>query len=310
MILFWKRDRQTDSSSEHFLIQLSTVRRHFPLMKGDMWDMRGEPHHLVMDQVQSFMTKEGVKPHSTNILLLYLTSDVADHQDIEEIMKHLKITTLLLIRNLGRSEGQFGVPRSAKTVGIMGDIGPVDGPSDLLSNDQPILVEGHRKEEGTDEVSDERAANENIKAEADIKAMEKLQKDWPEIPDQLLFDLGALIHSVKEKMKKEGADSALFVEARQVSSELAQALSMKELGLGMEKALESMKRIDQVFENAQGIGLVISDMKAKGFIETEAQEKKFRERPDLLKQEMTKTSYLTFVALAIAGNYIERPSEN
>ena len=223
-------------------------------------------------------------------------------------MKHyLKLATLLLLRNLRSSEGQFGVPKSAKTVGIMGDIEPVESPSDIPSND---LQDHITAEDESDEDLSENAENENFKAEADIKAIEKLQKDWPEIPDQLLFDLGALIHSAKEKMNKEGADSALFVEANEASIELARVLSVKEIGLAMEKALESMKRIDQVFENVQGIGLVISDMKAKGFIETDAQEKMFRERPELLKLEMTKTSYVTFVALAFAGNYIERPSKH
>lgn len=220
------------------------------------------------------------------------------------MMHYLKLTTLLLLRNLRSSEGQFGVPKSAKTVGIMGDTEPVDSPSDTPSNDyQDHIITGDE----SDDILSENPANEKIKAEADIKAIEKLQKDWPEIPDQLLFDLGALIHSAKEKMKKEGADSAIFVEANEASFELARALSVKEIGLAMEKALESMKRIDQVFENVQGVGLVISDMKAKGFIETDAQEKAFRERPELLKLEMVKTSYITFVALAFAGNYIERP---
>lgn len=185
----------------------------------------------------------------------------------------------------------------------MGDIESIDSPSDVPSNDHLDYL----SEEEIGDTLSENAASENNKAEADIKAMEKLQKDWPEIPDQLLFDLGALIHSAKEKMKKEGPDSALFVEANEASVELASALSVKEIVLAMQKALESMKRIDQVFENVQGIGLVISDMKAKGFIATDAQEKKFREKPELLKLEMTKTSYITFVALAFAGNYIERP---
>ncbi|GAX19532.1 hypothetical protein FisN_19Hh109 [Fistulifera solaris] len=218
----------------------------------------------------------------------------------------LKLALILLLRNLGWTAGQFGVPKAAKTIGVSGEMEPVDSPNNYPSFDQPQSQEDEIDEVVTESTEKDSVNDETIKAAADIKAMEKLQKDWPEIPDQLLFDLGALIHSVKEKMNKDGVDSALFSEALEVSAELSSALKAKEIVLGMEKALESMKKIDKVFENIHGVDLVISDMKSKGFIETDAQEKKFRERPDLLKLELTKTSYLTFVALAFAGKYIER----
>ncbi len=220
--------------------------------------------------------------------------------------QYLKLAILLLLRNIGWSAGQFGVPKAAKTIGVSGDVEPVDSPNYYPSPGQQHTQEDEINDVLNDSTENESAKNETIKAAADIKAMEKLQKDWPEIPDQLLFDLGALIHSVKEKMNKDGVDSALFSEALEVSAELSSALKAKEIVLGMEKALESMKKIDKVFGNIHGVDLVISDMKTKGFIETDAQEKKFRERPDLLKLELTKTSYLTFVALAFAGSYIER----
>lgn len=195
--------------------------------------------------------------------------------------------------------------RSQPKQGVTGDIGPVESLSDLLSNEEEILSDEDMIDDN--DGLGRNNANEEVKAQADIQAIEKIQKDWPQIPDQLLFDLGALIHSVKEKMKKDGFDYVLFVDAKEVSLELAKALSVQEICLAMEKALESLKKIEQVFENVQGVGLVISDVKAKGFIQNDAHEKKFRENPELLKTEMTKTSYLTFVALAMAGNYIEYP---
>ncbi|GAX09645.1 hypothetical protein FisN_19Lh109 [Fistulifera solaris] len=219
---------------------------------------------------------------------------------------HLKLPLFLLLKNLGWSAGQFGVPKAAKTIGVSGEVGPVDSPNNYPSPDQQQSQEDEIDHVLTESTEKDSANDETIKAAADIKGMEKLQKDWPEIPDQLLFDLGALIHSVKEKMNKDGVDSSLFSEAREASAELSSALKPKEIVLGMEKALDSMKKIDKIFENIHGVDLVISDMKTKGFIETDHQEKKFRERPDLLKLELTKTSYLTFVALAFAGNYIER----
>jgi hypothetical protein len=139
-------------------------------------------------------------------------------------------------------------------------------------------------------------------ASADTEVIRKLKGDAPDLAEQVLNDLAAVIYSAQHNERQE----ELKEKATKAADELRRELkhNPRKIVEHLVKALEGLEHVEALFTGGIDPLRILEQMISTGIIPADKKEF-FTENPEELKNQVRATSYFTFVSLAMAGGYLE-----
>jgi hypothetical protein len=136
-------------------------------------------------------------------------------------------------------------------------------------------------------------------ATADYKVLEQLRKQGPDLDEQIIKDIAAVIYSAQHNQGQRELRQLAFDKKPDILYEIA-ASSKKNWLDHLINALEGLKRVDDIFE-VQEPSVILGQMKAAGLIDAQ-HESQFQNDPTSLQDHVRSTAYFTFMTLAFAGD--------
>ena len=157
-------------------------------------------------------------------------------------------------------------------------------------------------------LEDERATSKDQKAKssqegtatADVQVLEKLRKDFPDMDEQVVKDIAAVIYSAQHNEDQQSLREKAFQQVPQLRLEL----TMDQIGEHMSKSLEGLKRVEDIFRDPNlNLSEMLKHMLDMGVVTQEVADK-YGNQPKKVKEHVQTTAYFTFVALAMTGDYM------
>jgi hypothetical protein len=138
-------------------------------------------------------------------------------------------------------------------------------------------------------------------ASADAEVLQKLKGDAPDLPEQVINNLAAVIYSAQHNGQYEESREKLTEAAEALRSELKHPRKIVE---HLVKALDNLEQVGTLFGSSTAPHKILEQMISKGMIPADEKEF-FADNPEELKKKVRATAYFTFVSLAMAGGYLK-----
>ena len=136
-------------------------------------------------------------------------------------------------------------------------------------------------------------------ATADYKVLEKLRKQGPDLDEQIIKDMAAIIYSAQHNEGQRELRQLALDKKDDILREIAASGKTDWLD-HLINALEGLKRVDDIFE-VQEPSVILGQMKAAGLIDAQ-QQGQFENDPKSLQDHVRSTAYFTLMTLAFAGD--------